>query len=63
MANKKELIPPTHIGDGLYFEDEGYVVAIAVNHHTNIVAYLDYVDIDTAIQYLQKVKDRGRDGK
>ena len=52
------LVPPSHIGDGLYMKDEGYQIAIAVNHHENEVAYLDMNDIDTAIRYLQRVKDR-----
>lgn len=54
---EKELIPPEHIGDGLYMIDMGYSVAIAVNHHTNEVAYIDSSDIDRAINYLQKVKE------
>lgn len=53
----KELVPPTHIGDGLYMIDHGYEVAIAVNHHTNEVAHLDASDIDRAIAYLQAVKE------
>jgi hypothetical protein len=54
----KELIPTQHIGDGLYFSDEGYGVDIAVNDHRNSVAWLDMFDIDAAIEYLQKVKER-----
>lgn len=55
---KEQLIEPAHIGDGLYFLDKGYSVDIAVNHHLNTVAVLDYSDIDRAIQYLQEVKKR-----
>ena len=51
-------IEPIHVGDGLYFLDEGYCVNIAVNHHLNTVAVLDINNIDTAIEYLQKVKER-----
>jgi hypothetical protein len=50
------LIPPAHVGDGLYLVDYGYNVAIAVNHHTNEVAYIDAEHIDNVISYLQKVK-------
>lgn len=31
----KEVIPPEHIGDGLYMADDGDCVAIAVNDHRN----------------------------
>jgi hypothetical protein len=44
------LIPPSHIGDGLYMKDNGYQVAIAVNHHENDVAFV--------IQCLKRVKNR-----
>ncbi len=57
MENEN-LIPPQHIGDGLYMRDNGYEIAIAVNHHNNKVAYIDMVDIDAAIQYLNDVKKR-----
>lgn len=53
----KELIPTEHIGDGLYMIDRGYQVAIAVNHHSNEVAFIDIDDVDRAINYLQKVKE------
>jgi len=52
------LIEPEHIGDGLYMIDERYCVFIAVNHHKNIVANIDINDIDKAIDYLNKVKNR-----
>jgi len=54
----ENLIPPRHIGDGLYMIDNGYNVAIAVNHHNNEVAYIDMFDIDAAIQYLNDVKEK-----
>jgi len=57
-SEKSRLQPPIHVGDGLYFEDEGHRVAIAVNHHTNKVAYLDIADIETAINYLQKIQQK-----
>lgn len=53
----KEVIPPTHIRDGLYMTDYGYNVAIAVNNHRNEVAFIDIEDIDKVISYLQKVKE------
>ena len=56
--NDENLIPPRHIGDGLYMIDNGYDVAIAVNHHNNEVAYLDMLHIDAAIQYLNEVKEK-----
>lgn len=51
-------IPPEHIGDGIYFSDEKYSVAICVNDHKNYVAWIDLNDIDKAIDYLKKVKKR-----
>jgi hypothetical protein len=54
----KNLVPAEHIGDGLYMKDNEWNVAIAVNHHLNEVAYIDMSDIDRAIEYLQKVKER-----
>jgi len=53
----KEVVPPTHVGDGLYLIDHGYEVAIAVNHHLNEVAHIDIEHIDSVIAYLQKVKN------
>jgi hypothetical protein len=54
----KELVPVEYIGDGLYIKDNGFNVAIAINDHRNEVAYIDMDDIDKAIEYLQKVKER-----
>jgi len=56
--NDENLIPPQHIGDGLYMIDNGYSVTIAVNYHNNEVAYIDMTYIDTAIEYLNMVKER-----
>jgi hypothetical protein len=53
-----KAIPVEHIGDGLYMIDNGYNVAIAVNNHTNEVAFIDIDDIEKALKYLQKVKER-----
>lgn len=60
MSERKSLIEPSHIGDGLYFVDEDWYVGIAVNHHNNEVAALDIEHIDRAIEYLQKVKERNK---
>lgn len=56
------LIPPEHMGDGLYIIDKGHSVAIAVNDHRNEVAYLEVDNIDKTIEYLQKVKERMNNG-
>lgn len=61
MAQIK-TIPAEHIGDGLYFTDINYAVNIAVNRHDNIVAMLDIHDIDRAINYLEKVKSKNKNG-
>lgn len=58
MNKKENLIPSEHIGDGFYMGDSGYCVDIAVNHHENIVGAIDIDDIDKAIKYLTKVKNR-----
>ena len=55
MAN---LIPPEHIGDGLYMVDNGYYIGIALNDHKHEVANIDINDIDRAIDYLTRVKKR-----
>ena len=56
----KKVIPPVHIGDGLYMTDDDDCVAIAVNHHENKVAYIDIEDIDKVISYLLKVKENSQ---
>lgn len=58
MSEENKLIEPIHIGDGLYMEDEGFRVSIAVNHHENKIAYIDINDLDRAIGYLNLVKER-----
>lgn len=55
---EQDLIPPSHIGDGLYFTDNGYEVQIAVNHHKNTIAVLDMYYIQSAIDYLTRVQKR-----
>ncbi len=57
MENEN-LIPPQHIGDGLYMRDNGYEITIAVNHHDNEVVCIDMFYIDAAIRYLNRVKER-----
>jgi hypothetical protein len=58
MKQMANLIPLEYIGGGLYMIDTGYNVAIAVGNHKHIVAYIDIDDIDKAIDYLNKVKER-----
>lgn len=57
-SEENNLIEPEHIGDGFYMLDRGYAVEVAVNHHMNVVGSIDMNDIDRAISYLQKVKNR-----
>lgn len=54
----QDLIPPVHIGDGLYFIDKDHQVEIAIYTHNNVVAYLDIEDVQRAIDYLTKVQKR-----
>ncbi len=35
MAQEQELLPPDHMGDGVYIADQGYAIAISVNDHRN----------------------------
>jgi hypothetical protein len=58
MDNNKKLIEPSHIGDGLYFTDADWEIVISVNHHENYVATLSIENLDKAIEYLLKVKQR-----
>ena len=60
MSKENKLISPAYIGDGLYMTDNDYNIKIAVNHHDNTVAYLDIEDIDSAIEYLTKVKNKDK---
>jgi len=30
-----------YLDDGVYLSDDGYHLTLAVNHHTNVVVYLD----------------------
>lgn len=57
MAEDK-LLEPEHIGDGLYMKDGGWQIAIAVNHHTNDVAFIDMNHVDAAIKYLTRFQER-----
>lgn len=44
-----------HIGDGLYMIYDGNIyVKIAVNHHENVVAFIEDRDIESAIAFLKK---------
>lgn len=51
---KKEVLPPQYIGDGVYIHDEGYRVALAVNHHNNKVVYMEKEEIDNFIEYVRR---------
>lgn len=55
---KNNLVPHQHIGDGLYMKDNGFQIEISVNHHDNVVAYLDMSDFDAAIDYINSVRKR-----
>lgn len=55
-----ELVEPTHIGDGFYMIDNGYEIAIAVNHHTNIVVYIHVSYYDRVIEYINKCKENNK---
>ena len=58
LKELKSRANPVYIGDGLYMKDNGHNIAISVNHHENEVAFIDETDIDKAIDYLTRVKNR-----
>jgi hypothetical protein len=53
MAQRK-LIEPQHLGDGVYVHDEGFRIALAVNHHTNKVIYMEENEIDNLIAFVKR---------
>ena len=54
MSNKKELLKPEHLGDGVYIHDEGYRIVLAVNHHENKVISMEEHEIKAFIEYVKK---------
>ena len=54
MANKKELLKPEHLGDGVYIHDEGHGIVLAVNHHENKVISMGEYEIKAFIEYVKK---------
>lgn len=54
MANKKELLKPEHLGDGVYIHDEGYEIVLAVNHHENKVISMSEHEIKAFIEYVKR---------
>lgn len=38
MTDKQNV---EYLDDGVYLSDDGYQLTLAVNHHTNVVVYLD----------------------
>lgn len=54
MANKKELLKPDYLGDGVYIHDEGYGIVLAVNHHENKVISMNEYEIKNFIEYVKR---------
>lgn len=52
----RDIIPPRHLGDGVYVHDEGYGINIAVNHHENKVVFLEPEVIRAFIDYAKETK-------
>ena len=50
----KEKLDPQHLGDGVYVHDEGFRLALAVNHHDNIVIYMEENEILNFIEYAKR---------
>ena len=55
-AQKPEGQLPAHLGDGVYIHDEGYRIALAVNHHDNKVIYMEKNEIEGLIAYAKRAK-------
>lgn len=54
MEDKKELLKPDHLGDGVYIHDEGYGIDLAVNHHENRVISMGEYEIKAFIEYVKR---------
>ena len=48
-----QKLPPRHLGDGAYVHDEGFQIALAVNHHENKVLYLDASAYKKLVAYVE----------
>jgi hypothetical protein len=55
MANR-ELLPPSHLGDGVYVHDEGHGLNIAVNHHENKVVFIEPSVLLALVEYARRAK-------
>lgn len=51
---KTELLPPRHLGDGVYVHDEGYGLHLAVNHHENKVIFFEPEVLQAFIDYAKE---------
>lgn len=51
------MLPPEHIGDGVYVSDEGYAIALRVNDHRgNPVVLLEPDVLDALVRYAERCK-------
>jgi hypothetical protein len=53
-----DRLDSTYLGDGVYASFDGYHIALAVNHHENVVIYLDSSVQDDLVRYIEKIKNR-----
>jgi len=53
---QREILKPDYIGDGVYVHDEGYQLALAVDHHTNKVLYLEKDVLEALIRYAKRAE-------
>lgn len=56
--NIMKKLEPMHIGDGVYFIDDGEYIDISEPTNTNVICSLNVSYLDRAIDYLQAVKER-----
>ena len=52
--SKEKPLEPEHLGDGVYIHDRGYAIELAVNHHNNIVVYMEKNEILGLIRYAKR---------
>lgn len=53
---------PRYLGDGVYASFDGYLINLAVNHHTNHVIALEPEVMEALIQYQKDVFNELNDG-
>jgi len=56
MSERREILEPSYLGDGVYIHDEGYELVLAVNHHENKVITLEPSVIEALVRYAKRAE-------